>query len=412
MGTMFKRWINHLLFDLTIPVLALPILVVVAGGVRIHTSWRRKRHLKPRVVWGPTPIINIKYWSKAIRKFNYEATTLVYEVYPINSRDDFDLNIEDFHPRVRWLRWLKPCFIFGWALIKFDIFNFFFDGGFLSRTSLAFLECQLIKIAGKRITMIPYGSDIAIPGHLSVFEESILASKPYLYERASYKKRRIFYFSKWADFIIKNMQVGFLPKFNLLWPNCLAIDTELWKTSPRTALADGHTGEVIVVHSSNHRLIKGTAPLIEAVLQLQNENLKVRLKLFEKRSNEDVRTGVLNCDIVAEQFIGGYALSAIEGMSAGKPVLSNLSWHNDDFRKRTCLKECPIVDTSVTQIKGNLRMLVENPPLRQTVGLHGRQYVLKYHSMEAVGRVWDAVFQHVWWGERLNLDEVGLGDNN
>ncbi len=49
-------------------------------------------------------------------------------------------------------------------------------------------------------------------------------------------------------------------------------------------------------------------------------------------------------DIVAEQFLGGYALFAIEGMSAGKPVLSNISWMADDLREE--LGDCPIVDAT------------------------------------------------------------------
>jgi glycosyltransferase involved in cell wall biosynthesis len=407
---MFKRWMNHLFFDIAIPVLFLPVLVITAAVARIHTNWRRKRRLQPRVVWGPTPIISIKYWSQAVRRFGYKSTTLVYEVYPINSRDDFDLKIDDFPPRILWLRRLKACFVFAWALMKFDIFNFFFDGGFLARTSLAFLECQLIKIAGKKITVIPYGSDIAVAEHLGVFEESMLTSYPNLQNRGSYIRSRVLYLSQWADFIIKNMQVGFLPKFDLMWPNCLAIDTDLWKAEELSSLADGHTGEVVIFHSSNHRLIKGTDALFEAVRQLQEEQLKIRLELFEKRSNEEVREAVLNCDILAEQFIGGYALSAVEGMSAGKPVLSNLSWHSDDFRKNTCLKDCPIVDTSISQIKENLRMLVEDPSLWEKLGLSGRQYVLKYHSLESVGRVWDEIFHHVWWQEPLDLVRAGLAD--
>ena len=388
------------------PIFVLPILLLGACAARVHTQWRRQHRLPPRVVWGPTPIINIKYWSQAIRKLGYPSKTLVYDIYQINSKEDFDLTIDDFPPRIPCSRYLKPCFIFVWTLMKFDIFSFFFDGGFMSRTSLRFLECQLIKMAGKKIVVIPYGRDIAVPGHLGVFEESMIAVDPLLVDRGAYTQKRVLYFTRWADFIIRNMQVGFLPKFDLLWPNCLAIDTDLWRTGGGASSADGHSEEVVVAHSSNHRLIKGTDILIEAIRELQAENLKVRLDLFEKCFNEQVRTGVLCCDVLAEQFIGGYALSAVEGMSAGKPVLSNLSWHRDDFRRTTCLKECPIVDTSKSQVKDHLRRLVENPRLREELGRLGREYALKYHSLEATGKVWDAIFRYVWWREPIDTVRV------
>ena len=75
-------------------------------------------------------------------------------------------------------------------------------------------------------------------------------------------------------------------------------------------------------------------------------------------------------DIIAEQFIHGYALTAMEGMSLGKPVMSNLS--DDHYyqvhRLYTGLDECPIVNTSIGQIKDHLRMLIINSELRRQIG--------------------------------------------
>jgi glycosyltransferase involved in cell wall biosynthesis len=122
---------------------------------------------------------------------------------------------------------------------------------------------------------------------------------------------------------------------------------------------------------------------------------------MEERSNEEVRKAVSDCDILAEQFIGGYAMSAVEGMSAGKPVLSHLSWQGQDIREIMKLEECPIVDTPMDRIKQNLKKLAEDPQLRHELGRAGREYVLRYHSYDAVGKRWDSILRHVWLGEPL-----------
>ncbi len=396
-----NQWNRHPLHLIIAPFFGV-LLLVAACVIRLHADWRHRYNAKLRVVWGPTSIPNIKYWSKAIRKYEYESTTLVYSVSSTNSRNDFDLTRDDFPPRSRHLRFLKPYIIFSWVLMKFDIFNFFFDGGFLNSTYLASFECQLLKIAGKKIAITPYGYDIAVPEYLGKFRESVLAHYPLLLDQGPYIKKRVLYFSKWA-FVIKNFQEGFLPQYDFLWSTFLGIDTDLWKVNNYYSAADGHTDEVVVVHSSNHRKIKGTDEVIKAVNELQAEGLKVRLELFDKRPNEEVRASVFCCDIVVEQLLGGYALTAIEAMSSGKPVLSNVNWWKSDehFKHSTCLKECPIVATSLSQIKEDLRKLIENPQLRQKLGAAGREYVLKYHSHEANGRVWDMIYRHIWYGDHL-----------
>jgi len=50
-----------------------------------------------------------------------------------------------------------------------------------------------------------------------------------------------------------------------------------------------------------------------------------------------------------------------------------------------------------------LRMLIENPKMRHELGEAGRRYVLKYHSYEAMGRMWDSIYRKVWYCEDISL---------
>jgi len=113
---------------------------------------------------------------------------------------------------------------------------------------------------------------------------------------------------------------------------------------------------------------------------------------------------MLEADIVADQFILGYALTAMEGMSLRKPVLSNISepGYYEVHRLNTGLAACPIVSTSPSQIRDHLRDLVVDPSLRARLGAAGRAYVLEYHSLEAMGHLWQAIYRRVWNGDDID----------
>jgi glycosyltransferase involved in cell wall biosynthesis len=361
----------------------LPILVCVA------VSRARVNHdRRPRIVWGPVPIISIKYWSEALRRRGFESTTIVYDVYAINRRDDFDRVLDR-----GLLRPLSPYLAFCWVLLHADVVNGFFDGGFLAPTPLRWLEGRLLRAAGKKLVLSPYGSDIAVDELLGPFREPTRLSNPTLLAREPEIRRRVDYFSRWSDFIVRNVQPGYLPRWDVLWPTCLAIDTDAW--SPQEP---PERDTVIVVHSANHPALKGTDHLLAAVEQLEREGVRVRLELLRGASNDDVRRAVLGSDVVAEQFLAGYGLAAIEGLSAGKPVLAHMGWLGPEMLTATALRNCPILDTPAGSIADNLRPLAIDPARRRALGRAGRDYVLRHHSYEAVGRIWECIFLHVWSG--------------
>ena len=383
------------------PAIALVCLTTRACIVRFDAGRRRCARSLPRVIWGPTPIINIKYWSQSIQRYGFESSTVAYGVYPSFKREDFDRHLNDFEPRPHTLKFLAPYFAFAWCLDNADVFVFSFDGGYLADTPLRWFECQLIRLAGKRTVLIPYGSDIAIPGTLGPVEAGIYEAYPDLLRRADAIRRRVLYFCKHADFVVKTYQPGLQPRHDLLWPNGLSIETDQWKPVDGSDGADARHADVVIVHAPNHRSAKGTDFLITAVRELQDEGLHLRLEILEGRSNADVRAAMSSADIVGEQFIAGYGLTAVEGMAVGRPVLSNLDWLAPEFSEKTYLRDCPIVNTRPETLKDDIRRLALDPELRKRVGRAGREYVLKNHSGEAVGLVWRSVLRHVWLQESV-----------
>jgi glycosyltransferase involved in cell wall biosynthesis len=383
-------------------VIALPILVVVAAAEGVRTRRRRARGAWPRLLWGHSPIINIHYWSRSLSAWGYDSVTFAHHVAPINARADFDVHRDAFLSGVPRADVIRDYFVFVWALRRADVFFWYFDGGYLGGTGLARLECWLLHLAGKKIVLSPYGGDIAVVGEIGVMEPWLLQDYPELVDTSAAKRRRILHLCRHADLVIRNYQYGFLPRADVLWPTMIAIDADQWPVVARDdPRADGHDGEVVVVHAPNHRGIKGTQQLIDAIEQLQAEGLRVRLDLIEGRPNEEVRHAIQRADIVADQFIAGYALFAIEGMSSGKPVLSALAWMPPEVAHTPALRACPIVDTDVSNLAGNLRGLIEDRARRQELGRAGREFVLRYHGYEPVARTWSALIEHVWSGSPL-----------
>jgi glycosyltransferase involved in cell wall biosynthesis len=374
----------------------LPSLAAAALLARARTRRRRTAGRSPRLIWGPVPIISIRDWSAAMRDLGYKSITCVEHVFDINHREDFDVHRDQFLGRSRAWDAIRDFVIFGWALHRADVFLTFYNGGFLRWTALRGLEGPLLRLAGKRLIVSPYGSDIAVPGHLGAAEAPLLRDYPEIAERGEAVRRRVLAFCRWADLAIRNLQYGFLPCADVFWPTQIAIDVMHWCGSGEASAADGRNEPVTVVHAPNHRHIKGTEHLLAAVEALRAQGLRIDLDLIERRPNEEVHRAVHAADIVAEQFVAGYGLFAIEGMAAGRPVLSAIGWMPPELRESGALLECPLVDADASNLREQLERLVRDPALRCRAGRAGREYVLRHHSREEVGRVWQELIDSVW----------------
>ncbi len=122
-----------------------------------------KKH-KRDLVWGPVPIINNKYWSDAMHKGGWSSTTLMHSYYSINKPEDFGLYSDDLMFRWIWpqacRKALGPYFAFLYILHNAKVVHLPFSGGALGGTPVWKTESYLLRWAGIRTVIIPYGSDI------------------------------------------------------------------------------------------------------------------------------------------------------------------------------------------------------------------------------------------------------------
>jgi hypothetical protein len=356
------------------------VAVVPAARVRRARSRREQRPL--RILWAPIPIVNIRYASRADRTQGFESTTLVYDVYSINSRDVFD-HVIDLARKPLPLRILLPYGVSIWAALRFDVFCFYFDGGLLYATPWWRTELALLRLAGRGIVVLPYGGDARLRSKTEEIQPwNVFSEIPPNYDdrRETDVREHLDAFARHAHVMLGCADlVEDLPRVDGVYRFPFAPEGGSLRPVSQAR------PEVVIVHAPNHRHYKGTGHLVRAVEQLRSDGLPVALDLIEGLPNDQALQRYAAADIVADQFLAGaYALFAIEGMALGKPVICYL---NDRFRPwHPEWRECPIVCASPETLAEALRTLVRDAALRDELGRQGPPYVEKYHSPESVGR--------------------------
>lgn len=384
---------------------------------KIAPFYREKsQNTKPKLMWGHVPIINNKYWSNALGDIGYKSDTLMNGFFnTINEKKDFDYYIDDIikqyygHFPALLIQNFKPFFVFDYVLKNYNILHLTCQGISLQNSPYNEAAIRVIKKFGIKTIVMPYGSDFQQYSritHIS-FRHSLLINYPEAAKQEEVVAKDVNFWIKHADIFLSGVQVDAIGRWDLLPFNNVVVDTKTWHSRTNYSQSDGINEEVTIMHSPNHRGVKGTEFIVKAVDELKKEGYLINLLLVEKVQNSEVRRLMQEkADILASQLIYGvYALSAMEGMSSGIPVLTNLSYepYTRVFRRYSYLNECPILSTTPENIKENLKILVTNPQLREELGRAGRAYAEKYHSYETAQYMFGKIYDKIWYGKDVDL---------
>jgi hypothetical protein len=378
-----------------LPIFALLLAVLLPIG-RAVSEGRRLGGLRPRLFWGTFAILLLKHDSAACRSVGYDSKVVILSAPPLSRREDYD-----YTPGADLPAFVKPLAlryaVFLWALLRFDAFQLYHTGRILHGTALEFFELQLLRLAGKRIVVSCYGSDVWLPGKTrdpNRWDDGRLTTQ-YRYTRdpwyRRYIERNVQYCARYADWIVVSAPFhDYLPRWDVTHHH-VAVDLRQWAFVG----AEPVHGPVRIVHASNHRLLKGTAELIAACERLRERGFDVDLQLVEGVPNHVARELYERADVVAAEFVmGTFGVFALEAMALGKPVLAYL--RPDVYDLEPYLRDCPIVNTPIDRIEQELERLIREPNLRAQLGLAGRAFVEQYHSYASIGRFFDGIFRHIW----------------
>jgi glycosyltransferase involved in cell wall biosynthesis len=386
--------------------------------LHLKKAGRKNYSLKPRLFWGAQPILNFKYWNEALKGDGYDSKTLMTDYFEtINKKEDFDEYTSDIKRPLflkpfgyMWRRFphLEKIHIILYIAKKFDIINTSYLGIIFKDSKLWKEELLFYKKCGIKLVVLPYGADYQMYSKLysKSWQHVLLINYPKGAKQEPIISAKVEFFTQHADCIMAGFEYDQAGRWDILPYAIYPMDCTLWKPKQKYNGNNGRNGVVKVYHTPNHRGVKGTEFLIEAVDALKKEGLLVELVLLEKIKNDKVRELLYSdADILVEQLILGYALSAIEGMATGLPVITALEEeiYTRVFRRFSYLNECPMLSSSPEKIKEDLRILVTNPALREELGKAGRKFAQKYHSYDAMKAIFNAIYDKIWYNKPIDL---------
>ena len=360
----------------------------------------------------------------------------------IHNKEDYDLYIDELiksilsglptvfkkcFERLHSFKTLHTYLFFAHLIKEYDIFHHHFSGGFLLNRYKYFnrerfleilpnrlfskYEAQILHYAKKKIVITSYGGDVYMLS--KIIDPSVRHVLQIHYPKTARCEenisKNVAYWVKHADAILTGYAFDGVGRMDIPVFNHLVIDQKQWSLKKSYSSNNGYDGVVKILHSPNHRWIKGTEFLLQAIEDLESEGLKIEIILLEKTPNDQVRQLMRDeADIMYEQMFAGHGLNAIEAMSTGLPVMSKLDHESYTrvFRNFSFLNECPILSITHNTIKENLRILITNPDLREVLGRAGRQYVEKYHSYEFAQYMFGAIYDKIW--NDKNTDIINL----
>lgn len=365
-----------------------PLLIVVAVMSRCFGSMRIDVGL------GPTPIINSPYHKKALALYGYRAEFYVDALWYYTKDYDYAPTLLLRGP----LRALIPYWLFMRGCLRYRTVYISFDGGPLRSTAWLYLfEPALLKIAGVKTVVLPFGADVhdltRAPDRYVVHAYA----RDYPAHRHLRRRitRKIDLWSEWGDHIVSGCDwILYMPYWDTLMISHFAIDTEKLRAETINTIND-ECKPLRLLHAPNHRTLKGTEFILRAVEELQTEGLDIDFRLLENAPNSEVLRAIEDADLVVDQLvIGWYAMFSIEAMALSKPCICNIDPALARLYTRAGLieeDECPLISATPETLKERLRELFLDRSRLRDAAARGRPYVERHHSLEAIGAVFDRI---------------------
>ena len=328
--------------------------------------------------------IQAKYIASYRHKYLNENSCMIKLYFPVSYKTFKDAPLWNIAYRAcynllfRPYKFLKLCRWILWA----DVIHWTWDNMYASN-----LDLKIIKVLGKKRFVEWVGSDIRVPE--VTMKESVWYKEAfengYEYRTLESKENSYSIQEKFAryDFIpilVPEMQLFLKP----------GLFSKVFTTQYRSFEKDMQpvpffpkltNDKIVIVHSPSAKIAKGSNYIIPIVEELK-KSYPIEFVLLHNVPRQEVIETMKHCDIFIDQIIlGSFASAAIEAMGFGKPVIAYIM--PSVFLKGTPLN-CPIVNTTPETLKANLVKLIEDPCMRNRIGIESRKYVEDMHDADLV----------------------------
>lgn len=397
------RRFAHGLYVVSSWLLVAPIFVLMAIMARIFRALKRRPD-KPRLLWSGAPMPSLATTSQAMRQAGYITASLANQIYSTNVAGQFD-HVLPLSKRLP-LGLNTPAYLlraaerFIWAMFQVDIYHSFFTGGVLGHTPLQRIELPILRLAGVQSVVMPYGSDAFVYADLpdTAWARAIKEFYPRPEKQDRQVKTRIARVSAAADYvvgcIVHTANLPKVDKWTVLWyPS--GDDIEMGPVGQQ------ETGSSLrIAHPSNHRQIKGTNSLIAAVERLRERGCDIDLDVIEGVTITESRRRMAQADIIIDQLLMGYAMTAVEGLAMGKVVVSGFNRVEplyQPFYEKSYLDQCPIITASPDTIEDVLFDLYRDRNSIATIGKKSRVYYNMFHANKPCVELFKGIYGELGW---------------
>lgn len=398
---MKKQIILFFLFPIQLPFIGL--FFIISPLIFLYCVARylikKKLNLQPTILFSPLALPRNYLTAKGVISQSFVADVLVYNKNKTFEDQAWGFSLEK-HPILKIFLFLTDFLpVFVYVLIKYDIFEFSFWGGPLIYSKLRKIELLLFKIFFKKTVVYGYGSDALLLSEIKG-KSKYNAAMDFKIDQALLNHEKIIKANikrtqKFAHAMLACNDLIGLGKRAIMVPT--AIDLKQWQPTHFK-----HEKKIYLLHSTNHRIYKGTRFILKAVSELKKEGLPIELILVEGKSFKECVQLYKKADIFIPNVITGWSgLSQIEGMAMGKPVISYIKPEIAKFHNYYA-RSCPIINANPDNLKEAIIKLVKNPEFRKKVGQKGLEYASRYHSLEFTGKLRVAIYEKIWRGEPIN----------
>lgn len=372
------------------------VTIVCAAPLAVAALASRSRKRPIEIGFGPEPLLNHVSAVKACRAVGIRAES--YCVIPYYITRDFD-RILDEDPagpvdRLPARRLWIHLFGFVWAIRRYRIHAVSCRGGLLGVVPfLRAIEPLLLRLAGVRTLVLPYGSDVQrLPLNPNPrFRRALELDYPDTIAEEAVVRRQTRRWSRHADLVVNGCDwVDYLERRDLLTLGHFTIDPVPDHTRWSAPVAFTADRPLRILHAPNHEAIKGTEALRSAVDALRGRGHHLELRIVRGRPNDEVLREIDGCDLVVDQLvIGWYALFALEGMSRGRAVVCHV---RDDLRDYYVdegileADELPLIDANETGIEDVLHGILVEPARLERPAADGPGFADRHHGPDAMGR--------------------------
>lgn len=335
-----------------------------------------------KIMHGMREIAGQAYYSAyGLRKSGYDAKVILWDESAMKYPYDYCMGMDQGKKYMYPIYAIRVFVNFLVCAAKYDTFHFHFGHSLLPKN----LDLPILKLLKKNIFMEFHGSDLR--------QKSIaLGQNPYwkYYQLTNEDNiaRRAKRIAKYAKGLILHDDelIPHVPKATRVFVVPLRLDLD--KFTYKYPDADKSDG-IKIVHAPSNRGGKGTHFINTAISELSSR-YNIDYEIIEGLTQEEALKKYVEADIVVDQLLTGtYGVFSIEAMAMGKPVLVYIS----DEMKECLPEDLPLVSASPDNIKEKLEELITNGQMRNSLGVAGREYALKYHDCCKNGKYLGEIYE-------------------